>query len=457
MKNEKRFSLNRAIKKNLAMLVTAQLSLAMIGCADISNAPDKESTTSSKAVSVSASSGISAAKLEQIKQVLQEDIDAGLRAGYAVMIAKDGKIIYKTTVGMADRENAIPVTDNTRFRIASMTKAITTTAIMQLVESGTILLSDPVAKYIPAYANARVATSHTANADGTFTTEALKRPITIHHLLTHTSGYDYSFFPVSDLAKTHFANNPHNQEGDLATRIERLAALPLYEQPGEKYRYGYGVDIAGRVIEIASGKSLEEYMKQAIFAPLGMTDTEFSLDKSDFDRLAVTYSTDKDGRLLPTEVDPFQPPSNNNAQGWMSGGGGLISTTSDYMHFLMMILNEGELNGVRILSPSSVKLMLQRNVSDEVMNPEKHPSADLARAPGVTFGLGGYVVENPGALGTIAAVGQWGWDGYYDTSTFISPTDELAVIIMAQHNPWAKPASRVKGLVTAITYGALEK
>ncbi len=393
--------------------------------------------------------------LSRIEGVLKEEIEAGLRAGFSVMIAKDNKIVYEKSVGMADREKNIPISDETRFRIASMTKAVTTVAVMQLVESGKVLLSDPVATYIPAFANMRVATSHTANADGSFETEELKRPITVHHLLTHTEGLDYSFIPSSDLAAAHFANNPYGHNGDLASRVEKFSSLPLFEQPGEKYRYGYGTDIAGRVVEIASGMSLEDYMREHIFMPLGMTNTEFFLDQTDFERLATTYSVDKAGNLLPTEVDPIKPPPNKVGQGWMSGGGGLISTTRDYMQFLLMLLNKGEWNGERVLSPASVTLMLQRQVADHALQPELHPTLDLPRSPGASLGLGGYVIEHPGLVGAIHSTGQWGWEGYYDTSFFISPADNLAVILMAQHSPWERPESRAKQRVRAIAYGAL--
>ena len=455
---EKRMKMNHTVSMKVrggpgaALFVATSVVLGLAACEGRST----ETADRGIAKASSPNNQISVERLNRIEGVLQEDVEAGLRSGYAVMVAKDGEVVYQTYVGMADREQNIVMSDDTRFRIASMTKAVTTTAILQLVEDGKLLLSDPVAKYIPAFASIRVATSHTAAEDGSFATEELKRPITIHHLLTHTDGFDYSFIPMSDLAMRHASLNPYRQEGDLAARVEKLTSLPLFEQPGEKYRYGFGTDIAGRVVEVVSGLTLEDFMKERIFNPLGMKDTEFFLDESDFERLAMVYSVNADGDMAATSADPFKPVPNSTGQGWMSGGGGLISTTSDYTRFLMMLLNEGELGGVRILSPSSVELMLQRSISDDVLNPERHSTPDLARTPGAALGLGGYVIEEPGLYGSLAAKGQWGWEGYYDSSAFISPEDELAVVIMAQHSPWEKPPSRAKGRVKAIVYGALE-
>ena len=395
-------------------------------------------------------SGISTDRLEQIAGVLQEDIDSGLRAGYVAMVAKNGKVVYEVAAGMADREAGTPMAVETRFRIASMTKAVTTVAVMQLVEEGAVLLSDPVSKFIPAFADMRVAKSQKAKGDQSFKTEPLKRPITVHHLLTHTSGLDYGFVPNTDLDKLYNEKNIYKSDGDLAARIDQLTSLPLYEQPGEKYRYSYGVDVAGRIVEIASGKTLEDFMRERIFEPLEMKDTEFFLDESDFDRLAVTYDVDGQGKLVRAGDDPYFPPPNAEAQGWMSGGAGLVSTSSDYMRFLLMMLNEGELDGARILSPASVALMLQRHL------PAKAMYSDGFNSEGYTFGLGGYVIERPGLRGEVAAAGQWGWGGYYDTMAFISPADELAVITLSQQLPWRRPPSRVQGRVKAISYGALE-
>lgn len=392
--------------------------------------------------------------LSKIEGILQADVDAGVRAGYQVAVSNRNGIVYSVNVGAANIEENIPISSETRFRIASLTKAITTVAVLQLVEDGVVSLNDPVSDYIPEFAEMKVATDELSNDEGGFETTELVRPITIHHLLTHTEGLAYAFIPSSDLAMTHAMANPYRQSGVLADRVDKLATLPLFDQPGEKYRYGYGLDIAGRVIEIASGVSLEAYFNERIFTPLGMTSTEFFIDETDFEGLAVVYSNTADGALLKTEADPYKLAPNAQGQGWMSGGGGLISTGADYSRFLSMLLNDGALNGRRILSPASVDLMMQRAVADRVLNPEQHPTLDLPRSPGVTLGLGGYVVENAALSGIYHADGQWGWEGYYDTSAFLNKSEDLAVVILTQSSPWERLPSKVKYRVSAIAYGA---
>ena len=426
----------------------------LVGCSAETAPNEKKPLTRTKVSnSVIDTTGISKARLERVQVVLQKEVDEGIRAGFVAIIAKDGDIVYQAAVGMADRENDIPMTVNTRFRIASMTKAITTVALMQLVEEGSVLLSDPVSKYIPAFADMQVATSQKAKADGTFESVPLKRPITLHHLLTHTSGLNYGS-EETDLDKLYNENNLNLIEGDLAARIDRLTTLPLYEQPGEKFRYGYSIDVAGLVVEVVSGKSLETYFNNKIFEPLGMEDTEFFLDESDFDRLAVVYDIDDKGQLVPATKDPSLPAPNDKAQGWMSGGDGLVSSPNDYMRFFLMLLNEGELDGERLLSPVSVSLMLQRNIPSSAGHVADGATYD---ASGFAFGLGGYVLEQPGLGGEVGVAGQWGWGGYYSTSSFLSPSNELAVIVMSQQLPWNETGSRASGLVKAIAYGALEK
>ena len=428
---------------NLAMIL---MVLVLSACDKSENSSgDQQTTVQDQNQRSLISQGIPTPDLERIQTVLKQEVDKGIRAGFVAMVAKDGEIVYQTSVGMADRENNIAMTENTRFRIASMTKAITTAALMQLVESGTVLLNDPVSRYIPAFANMKVASTQEAKADGTFKTIALDRPITLHHLLTHTAGLPYSpQQSKTDLDDLYKKSHLDRAEGDLGDRINLLTTLPLYNQPGEKFRYGYGTDVAGRVIEIASEKSLDTYFRENIFEPLKMTNTEFFLDGGNYKDLAVIYDVDKGGRLIRATDDSWLLAPNEKGQEWLSGGGGLISTTSDYMRFYLMLLNKGSLDGKRLLSPASVNLMLERNLKVGV---------DFAN--GSTFGLGGSVLEQPGVSGSIGATGDWGWGGYYGTSAILSPSKNLAVIVMAQQLPSDAPTSRAHALVQTITFSKL--
>lgn len=394
--------------------------------------------------------GISTERLAILESALQEEVDAGLRAGFVAAIGHDGRAVYATAVGLADIDAGVAMTQETRFRIASMTKPVVSFALMQLVEEGKVLLTDPVSRYIPAFAEMRVATSTKAGPDGSIPTEPARRAITVHDLLTHMGGIGYLFDFESDLGKLYIQNSLYNMAGDLAARIDALAALPLYDHPGDKWHYSYGTDVIGRIIEVASGRSLEAHLKEKVFAPLGMNDTEFFFDETDFERLAVVYAFDAEGKLAKAEAGGTLPSPNAGGHGWYSGGGGLVSTASDYLRFAMLLAEGGALDGVRLASPATVRLMLENHT----------PAGALFepwRSNNTGFGLGGYVIASPGLTGGVAAPGQWGWGGYYDTNFFVSPTDRLAVVVMAQREPGPNaPPSRAGELARSIAYGALQ-
>ena len=434
--------------KTLFHIILSFTIVALTACGEGAPVIGVEQQSNDSQVSdVPLTNKISKKRLNRIDAVLQEEVDAGIRAGFVAMVAKDGEAVYQTAVGMADRENGVPMAVDTRFRIMSMTKAVTTVAIMQLVEEGYVLLSDPVSNYLPAFANIQVVTSPTMKPDGSFETEPLERPMTIHHLLTHTAGFAAGWERKTDLDRYYSENSLHQAKGDLAARIDLLTTFPLAEQPGEKFLYSYGLDVAGRIVEIVSGKSLEAYFQDKIFKPLGMKDTEFFFDASDFNRLAVVYDVDEEGKLIPA-AGP-----NDQALGWMPGGAGLVSTAGDYARFFMMLLNGGEFDGKRLLSPVSINLMLQRNIPRSA----GYRAIDsIAEAGGSTFGLGGDVLETPGLRGEMGTVGEWGWFGYFNTRAFLSPSNELIVIVMSQQLPVGAPKSRAGKLVKAIAYGAVE-
>lgn len=408
-----------------------------------------ESAPESAAVGQSAA-GLSAEHLSGIEAVLQEDVDAGVRGGFVVAVADKNGIVYQAAVGMADRYNDVPMTTDTRFRIASMTKPIVTAAVMQLVDRGEVRLNDPVSEFIPAFADARVATSYDLNGAGEYETRAPSRPITVHDLLTHMSGVGYAFNAETDLDRGYIDANLFTTEGTLAERIDLIAALPLYEDPGTKFRYSYSTDIAGRIVEVASGMTLEAYLKENMFQPLGMNDTEFFMDETDFERLAVVNEFNEDGEMVRSGDTPLGGTINDEAFGVMSAGAGLISSAHDYARFMMMLLNEGTLDDQRILSPATVRLMMSDNTPFEAR------PADWQKQ-GITFGIGGAVILEPGYTGNVAAKGEWGWGGYWDTSFVVNPKDGVAAVLLAQTQPNQHlPPSRARDRVKAIVYGALK-
>ncbi len=388
-------------------------------------------------------------RLATISDVLNDEIESGARAGFvAGAITRDGKS-YAYAAGMADRENKIPMREDTRFRLASMTKPIVTAAVMQLVDRGVVSLNDPVSRFIPAYQDARVATSLEPGKDGRIPTRPASRPITIHDLLTHTAGIGYVFDDQTGLGRQYLDAGVYTGNGSLKERVERVAKLPLYDDPGEKWRYSYATDIAAYVIEVASGEPVEDYLRKNFFAPLAMNGTAFFVDETDFNRLAIVYAFDENGKMVRAKDETLFNDINKTGLGFASGGAGLASTLHDYLQFARMMLNGGALDGAQILSPASVRLMMSNALSpNEAMGEWS--------GHGVTFGLGGLVVDEPGMTGESAAPGEWGWSGYWDTWFRVNPADGVAVVVLAQTQPGpTTPPSRAVDRVKAIAYGAV--
>jgi CubicO group peptidase (beta-lactamase class C family) len=387
-------------------------------------------------------------RLGAIRNVLQTEVDKGVRAGFvAGVVTRDGET-YSTAVGLADRETSSPMTVDTRFRIASMTKPIVTAAVMQLAERGVVSLDDPVSKYIPAFANARVALAEEPDDTGEIPTRTPARAMTIHDLLTHTSGIGYLFNNKTSLDREYLEAGFYATGGTLAERVDRLARIPLYNDPGAEWRYSYSIDVAGLVIEVATGQSLEDYLTENFFAPLGMKDTEFLVDQSDFDGLATVYQFDSAGNLERLKADANGFNVNDEGFGVMSGGAGLVSTLHDYLRFCEMMLRGGELDGARVLSASSVKRMLSDNL-------QPGTAGQLWERKYASFGLGGVVVTHPELADQLVRKGEWGWSGFWDTWFVIDPADGLAVVLLAQTQPGPNaPPSQARQLVKEIVYGA---
>ncbi len=430
--------------KPLLLVAYIALSFGLSSCA-------VEDARGGDAIHEVSAATLSAERLQLIESALQEEVDAGVRAGFVAMVTNRSGVVYEAAIGMSDRYNEIPMETNARFRIASMSKPIVTAAMMQLVDRGEVLLTDPVSLYIPAYADARVATSLDLDDNGAYETRPAARAVTIHDLLTHMAGIGYVFSGATDLDRAYLEANLLSAKGDLEARVNMIAALPLYEDPGTRFRYSYATDVAGRIIEVASGMTLEAYLKENLFEPLEMRDTEFFMDETDFDRLAIVNEFNEAGAMIRSGETPLGGGLNDQAFGVMSAGAGLISSGPDYARFMMMLLNEGSLDGVRVLSPATVRLMMSDNTPFDAR-------PDDWRRQGISFGIGGAVIVEPGFTGNISAPGEWGWAGYWDTSFVVNPKDGIAVVLLAQTQPGPNmPPSRARNRVKAITYGALER
>jgi CubicO group peptidase (beta-lactamase class C family) len=368
--------------------------------------------------------GLSVERLARLGRVMQEYVDNDKVKGVVVLLMRNGKVAYNESFGKLDPEKGTPMPLDAIFRIASQTKAITTTAVMTLFEEGRFLLDDPISRYIPELAAARVAVPSTEKGAKGYATVPVKRPITIRDLLTHTAGISYGDGPAKEeyvKAGIHgwYLADKDVPVGDV---IRRLAALPFDAQPGEKWVYGYNTDILGYLVERVSGMSLAEYIEKRITGSLGMTDTHFFLPESKLGRFTPVYGADENGKLKLIE-----PAADNSyvkgPRKCFAGGAGLLATADNYARFLQMLLNGGELGGVRIISPKTVELM----TADHVGN--------LYSGGSEGFGLGFSVTTSLGHDGMPGTPGAFDWGGAYYTTYWVDPVEKLVAVFMTQLLP----------------------
>ncbi len=378
--------------------------------------------------------GLSQQRLERIGMLMQEHVDNGLLAGAVALVARDGKVAYLKTVGMQDRERNVPMKPDAIFRIASMSKPITSVAVMMLYEEGWFRLSDPVSKYLPEFKDMKVLVSDAAGGKATEQVVPAKREITIRNLLTHTSGLTYHWDPRvgTKYAEAGITHGLIQTEDTLADGIKKLAQIPLVHQPGEAFTYSLSVDVLGRLVEVVSGMSFDEFLRTRIFEPLRMTDTSFYLPNGKVSRLAAIYGPDGSGALKrlgdgilgegAMQVCVTYP--HEGPKRYFSGGGGLCSTISDYTRFCQMMLNGGELDGVRLLSRKTVELMTADHVGE--------------LSPGSGFGLGFGLTRSLREAGELTSVGAYRWGGFWYTTFFIDPAEKLLGVCMVQLYPSGK-------------------
>jgi CubicO group peptidase (beta-lactamase class C family) len=387
--------------------------------------------------------GFSSERLARLTSTLNAYAEQQRLSGGVAMVLRDGNAVYFESFGMRDVEAGDPMPKDAIFRIASQTKAIVSVAVMMLQEEGKLLIGDPVGKYLPEYNKTTVAVR---DEDGGYTITDARRAVTIRDLLTHTAGIGYGYGPAADLWKEAGIQGWYFADRDEPIRetVRRIAALPHDAHPGERFVYGYATDILGALVEEISGQPLDHFLESRIFEPLRMNDTHFYLPDAKINRLAVVYSA-TDGPGIARAADPGgsvgQGHYVNGPRKSFSGGAGLMSTANDYVRFLQMMLNGGELDGHRILSPKTVELMTANHL------------ADIPFRDGVGIGLGFDVVEHVGARGTPGAVGDYGWGGAYHSTYWVSPADRLVVVFFTQLIP--ATGSDIHGKLRTLIYQAI--
>jgi CubicO group peptidase (beta-lactamase class C family) len=389
--------------------------------------------------------GLSSIRLKKAMDVLADDIKAGVLPGGILLIGRKGKIAHFETVGELNPETKTPMTKDAIFRIYSMTKPITSVAAMMLVEDAKISLTDPVSKYIPEFADVKVGVE-TAGADGkpTLTLVPPRRPITVQDLMRHTSGLTYGFFGSGLVKKAYVDSGVFGKDLNNADFSRELAKLPLMHQPGTNWEYSQSTDVLGRVIEVASGQTLYAFMKERILDPLGMKDTSFYVaDASKFPRIAEPFKTD---RSFGVNADMSEP---RNPAKYESGGGGMVSTATDYSRFLQMLLNGGTLDGRRYISPSTVTHM----TSDHLGSAMGLGSAYLP-GDGYGFGLGFQVRRENGLSPSPGTAGDYSWGGAGGTAFWVDPKQDMYVVFMMQA---PKNRTMVRSKVRSLVYGAITK
>jgi CubicO group peptidase (beta-lactamase class C family) len=384
--------------------------------------------------------------LARVGDYVRNEVATGKIPGAILLIQQHGDPVYFENFGLRDVESKRPMTADTIFRLYSMSKPVTSVAAMMLVDDGKLSLGDPVSKYIPAFTDVKVGVEKAdQNAQPALVLEPVKRPITIEDLLRHTSGVTYGFYGDSAARKRYANSDLLEGDFDNALFAERIAKLPLAEQPGTLWDYGHSTDILGRVIEVVSGQSLFQFEKQRLLGPLGMTETAFYVaDAAKRPLIAEPLPADRFTRPIAGIVDPTLP------RRWESGGAGMVGTTRDYARFAQMLLNGGTLDGRRYLKPETVALM----VSDHI-GPETKIARDHFYFPGADSGYGlGFAVRTAPLPNAVLPEGEYRWDGVGGTFFFIDPKDDMFTILMMQS---PSQRMRIQTELKTVIYQALDK
>jgi CubicO group peptidase (beta-lactamase class C family) len=413
-------------------LVRATVAIAVV----LATTALAQSPKPSVAKATPESVGLSSQRLARMHEAMKQFVDKHEVSGLVTLVARGGKVVDVYATGEQDLDRHSPMTPDTIFRIASMSKPVTSAAVMMLLEDGKFLLTDPVSRFIPSFREMKVVSGET--------TTAARRGITIRDLLTHRSGLSYGFLDRGAVGNAYRKSGVSDGlsvfDGTLAENVDRIAAQPLLSQPGAEWHYSLSFDVLGRLVEVASGQSYGAFLKARLFDPLHMTDTAFDVPDAKLSRFTTAY-VQEGGALRPIK-DPetfggtltyspwamYKPPTRN-----ASGGAGLASTINDYARFTQMLLGGGQLDGVRVLSPKSVELMSTSHTGDLASG------AVSIGGPGSQFGLGMRVVTDLGATQSLGSTGMYGWTGIYGTSFWVDPKENLTAILMIQRNGGVAP------------------
>lgn len=401
------------MKRYLHFTLLALAVLLLVACQDTNTTQAGLPSTTPEKV------GLSSERLQRIGPVMQRYVQENKLAGLLTMIARNGQVVHFETYGMMDREAGKPMQRDAIFRIYSMTKPITSVAVMMLYEEGRFQLDDPVSKYIPEFKDLKV---YAGGTSGNMQVTPSEHDITIRHLLTHTSGLTYGFFSNTPVDSLYLKAEVLSNEGTLQDMIDKLSHIPLLYQPGSTWHYSVSLDVLGYFVEVLSGMPFDQFLVQRIFQPLGMKDTGFYVPKDKVHRLGANYGPDENGGI--TVIDKPTTSAFAEPTRFLSGGGGLISTASDYIRFAQMLLNGGELEGTRLLGRKTVEFMMTNHIPEE-----------LVVSPGVGFGLGFAVYTDVVKSGILGSEGVSFWSGAANTFFWIDPQEDLITMVWTQFMP----------------------
>ena len=407
-----------------ALATTAFVVLAACSPAPVSNeqatvAPSAPSRALEQVVPEEV--GMDSGRLERVTQAMQGFVDEGLLSGAVTMASRDNKVMHYEAVGYRDIEAQAPMTPDTIFRIYSMTKPVTGAALMILYEEGKFKLSDPVEKYLPEMKDLQVYAG--LNDDGSMITEPSDHPMTIRELMSHTGGLSYGIFAQSDIDSAYVEAGLLSPFDTNAEFVAKLGQIPLKHQPGSRWEYSVSVDVQGYLVEVLSGQTFGEFLEERIFEPLDMTDTDFHVPEEKVNRFAQMYVYGPEGQLIPSEM--FEGADFTMDPAFESGGGGLVSTANDYMRFSQMLLNGGELDGQRILSPLTIDLMHRDQTPKSMTGPMS------GEGNGTVFGLDFAVIVDPVEAESYST-GEYYWGGAAGTWFWIDPVEDVVFVGMIQ-------------------------
>ena len=397
--------------------------------------------------------GFSNSRLERLSEVLRADVTAGTIPGAVALIARNGQPAYYQAFGYAERTTLRAMQPTTVFRIASMTKPVTVVATLMLMERGKLLLTDPVWRYLPALRDVQVGVEDVDSETGQrcLTLKQARRPMTIQDLMRHTAGFTYGQFGDSLVQRAYRNAHVVDNQQNNAELVAKLAKLPLAHQPGTTFEYGMSTDVLAAVVEAISGLPLDRYFTEHITGPLEMTDTRFGMPQDEADRLAEPQRDALPGQVLPLPYDPARPTQ------WFSGGGGLLSTAADYTTFAQMLLNEGEVGGVRLLARKTAQLMLQNHLPATLAyGPQTAELGIAAPLPhlGQGYGLGIGVRQEAGLSPVPGSPGDFYWGGALGPYFWVDPVEKMSVVFMLQELN-VQIRTRYRSLLRALVYQAL--